>query len=544
MAVDYIKSLNAGSGLNTTEIIDALITAERQPAADQITSAREEKTVSISSLGKLKQTLSTSQTGITAVEGTTGLTLENSGTAIGMTITDTSIARSFTNAVEVNQLAKAQTLVFSGFTSPTETVGTGSLGFSFGTWTNNSFSANSDRTTKTITLSAGADSLTNLKDAINAAGMDVTASIVKTTGTNYSLMIKSREGAAHAMRIAASADDGSSKLANINFTTNVSGNAIEQVAARNATMKLDGVSIIRETNTVSDLIQGVTLELKSTTTVSGGDTLSAKYKEDTALTAFKSLVTNINTLITELTSMTSRGGGSTAQKGEMPGDPFLTAQLRTLKKLTTTPINGFGSSPAYMTTYGVETQLDGTLKINEKKFKAAYVANPDGFAAIMDTRVTTTNSQITGSISGADFTPGSYPLVVSGGTATIDGIGMGKSGTTYTNGIGTTRGLSLNFAGTDASATVYIGRSVAQSVIDFTTEMLKTSGKIETKISTLNTGIADDDLELTKLDERMDTVRSRYVSRFSAMEAVSNQMRQTGEALTNMMDAWRSSLDN
>ena len=42
MAVDYIKSLNAGSGLNTTEIIDALITAERQPAADQITSAREE----------------------------------------------------------------------------------------------------------------------------------------------------------------------------------------------------------------------------------------------------------------------------------------------------------------------------------------------------------------------------------------------------------------------------------------------------------------------------------------------------------------------
>ena len=119
MAVDYIKSLNAGSGLNTTEIIDALITAERQPAADQITSAREEKTVSISSLGKLKQTLSTSQTGITAIEGTTGLTLENSGTAIGMTITDTSIARSFTNAVEVNQLAKAQTLVFSGNTSPT-----------------------------------------------------------------------------------------------------------------------------------------------------------------------------------------------------------------------------------------------------------------------------------------------------------------------------------------------------------------------------------------------------------------------------------------
>ena len=80
--------------------------------------------------------------------------------------------------------------------------------------------------------------------------------------------------------------------------------------------------------------------------------------------------------------------------------------------------------------------------------------------------------------------------------------------------------------------------------LDFTTELLRNDGTIEKKITAFNTGIADDDLAMTELDERMDKIRSRYVSRFSAMEAVSNQMRQTGEALTNMMDAWRSSLDN
>ena len=52
MATDYLSALNIGSGLNTTEIIDSLVNAERAPREKVINTAKEEKTVSISALGQ------------------------------------------------------------------------------------------------------------------------------------------------------------------------------------------------------------------------------------------------------------------------------------------------------------------------------------------------------------------------------------------------------------------------------------------------------------------------------------------------------------
>ena len=72
MAVDYLSALNVGSGLNTTEIIDALVEA-RAPKASEIDSAKEKRTVEISSLGQIKQGFETFDTSIAPVEEITGL---------------------------------------------------------------------------------------------------------------------------------------------------------------------------------------------------------------------------------------------------------------------------------------------------------------------------------------------------------------------------------------------------------------------------------------------------------------------------------------
>ena len=48
MAVDYLSALNVGSGLNVTQIVDALIDAERVPRETQINEQIEERTVSVS----------------------------------------------------------------------------------------------------------------------------------------------------------------------------------------------------------------------------------------------------------------------------------------------------------------------------------------------------------------------------------------------------------------------------------------------------------------------------------------------------------------
>ena len=55
MATDYLSALNAGSGLNVTQIVDALVDAERVPKQEKIDEAKETASVKISALGSLKK---------------------------------------------------------------------------------------------------------------------------------------------------------------------------------------------------------------------------------------------------------------------------------------------------------------------------------------------------------------------------------------------------------------------------------------------------------------------------------------------------------
>ena len=191
MAVDYLSALNIGSGLNTTEIIDALVEAERAPKASEITTAKEKRTVEISSLGQVKQGFETLDTGLSAVEQITGLSTSASGSSIEVELTDAKVASNFSHSIEISSVAAGQTLVFGGYSSETASTGTGSLTFSFGTWnSDNSFTANSDRSDVTVELETGKGTLADLRDAVNSADMDVTASILKTGSSTYALVLK------------------------------------------------------------------------------------------------------------------------------------------------------------------------------------------------------------------------------------------------------------------------------------------------------------------------------------------------------------------
>ena len=108
-----------------------------------------------------------------------------------------------------------------------------------------------------VTLATGAGTLADLRDGINNADMDVTASILKTGDLTYALVLKAREGAAHAMRITATEDPGAAGLNNFAYSTPDS--SVQTIAAADAKFDMDGVTITRETNEVTDLIKGVTL---------------------------------------------------------------------------------------------------------------------------------------------------------------------------------------------------------------------------------------------------------------------------------------------
>ena len=176
---DYLSALNAGSGLNVTQIVDALVDAERVPKQKAIDEAKETANVKISALGSLKNELSVFQTNANSLDGQTGLLLSSSTSNVSLSRTDSSVASEFSHTVNVTSIATAQVLNFnnggSGFSSVTADIGIDELSLRFGTWSGSSFTTNSDyASATTLNFTAGSTSLTDVRDAINNANIGVT----------------------------------------------------------------------------------------------------------------------------------------------------------------------------------------------------------------------------------------------------------------------------------------------------------------------------------------------------------------------------------
>ena len=538
MAVDYLSTLNAGSGLNTTEIIDALVDAERAPQENQISKQREQRTVQISSLGQVKQGFESLDTGLAPANGLTGLVASRTGTALDIEIDDVATARAFSHSLAIDSIAAAQTLVFGGHSGETASVGTGSLTLSFGTWADDgTFSANTDRTDLTVNVTADDNSLAGLRDAINASSDEVSATILKTGSSSYALVVKSREGAAHAMRITATEDAGASGLATFAYTS--VDTDIETVTAADASLELDGTTITRETNEISDLLDGIKLTLKSTT--STASLVTAKYDTATASTTMKLILDGINDLNDILKEMGQRGG-SAGEEGPLAGDPLIRSLQRQLKGYTTMAIPGFKDEPVYLTDFGAKTERDGTITLDEAAFNKAYEANPESFAAITNSQIVSSSGLITTSVIGGPPKAGVYSFdIADDDSATINNEAMTLNGSTYSIATGDAAGLRLTKIGDGADASIYVGKSLIETLSDFTEEVLSLGGGLDLKIDRYNEDLAVYESDLIALDDRIEALRARHVKQFAAMESAVASLKETEKSLENMMEAWKAS---
>ena len=541
MTVDYLSSLNVGRGLNTTEIIDALVEAERAPKASEINTAKEKRTVEISSLGQIKQGFETFDNGLAPVEEITGLSASSNGAAIDVKISDAKLATSFNHSMEVTTVAAGQTLVFDGYSNATASTGTGSLTFSFGTWnSDNSFTANGDRSDVDVSLATGSGTLADLRDGINSANMDVTASILKTGDSTYALVLKAREGAAHAMRITAAEDSGATGLNNFAYTA--PDNSIQTIAAADAKFDMDGVTIIRETNEVTDLIKGVTLTVKSTT--SAAETISGIYDGTLAEAAMQIMVDQINTISTTLRDLSKRGAAG-QEGGPLAGDPYVMLLRRKLRGYTTTPVTGFGDSDIYLTDFGVTTNRDGSLSLDSAKFQRTFLANPDAFTAMTTSRITTGSELVSATVAGTYPKEGVYTFdIASDNSATLDGTAMTVSGSDYTVTGHDAGGLKLTITSGGADTNVYVGKSLFESLDDFSRDILASSSDLQKKITSYNDDVSEYDEDLAALDESINRLRLRHEAQFAAMNAAVASLKETEKALDNMMEAWKAGLQS
>lgn len=135
MAVDYLSAINSGgSGLNITQIVESLVEAETAPQLDMVNKKIDSKTLEISALGEVAKELDLLKTTTALLSNKTKLSVSSASTKNTISITSPSVAKTFSSDLTVSSLATPQTLEFTGFTSPTQSVGSGNIVVDFGNW--------------------------------------------------------------------------------------------------------------------------------------------------------------------------------------------------------------------------------------------------------------------------------------------------------------------------------------------------------------------------------------------------------------------------
>ena len=110
--------------------------------------------------------------------------------------------------------------------------------------------------------------------------------------------------------------------------------------------------------------------------------------------------------------------------------------------------------------------------------------------------------------------------------------------TVYAPTSGDLLGISVTPSQTVASASIFVGQSLIDTLSDYIDASIASAGDLASRKTQVTTEITELNLETAKLDSRMEDVRKRYTKQFSAMEALVTSMNNTGEFLTNMMDAF------
>jgi len=548
-SVDYLSILNQkGSGLNITQIVDSLVEADTVPKKNMLEEDKTVKQTEISAFASLASELNLLKSDLSSMANSNKYVPVSGNSNLAISVSDNSVATAFSSDVTVNSLASHQTLQFSGsspYTSPTASIGQGTLTLNLGTWnvSGNSFTNKSTPVTHTVTVDANNNTLQGLASSINALS-GISASVLQTSAGVYSLVVKSPMGADNAIKI--TTDDA--QLDDFRADPTIVGmpkNAQKQVAS-DAELIVDGITVKRTSNSISNIFSGYTLDLKGET-----DTLTpanfnvrSSLDVDTAFDNAKSLVDRLNLTRNYFDELMDRGVED-GEAGTLSNDPVMRSISNRIRKLTESNIVGFGANSRYLSELGIQTKRDGTLLINERSFKDAVEKDPSSYDAIFNSSITSSNSNLL--LSKTSFskpTPGTYSYRHSSGDSYLDNIKLLKgtdsiTGLDYYSAVdGGPAGITIIPQSSVSSAFVYVGESMLDKMDSYIENILSSSGDIERRKTSLNQDLTDIDDGLLDINRKVDVIRERYLEQFSAMESAVTSLKGTSEYLENMVKSW------
>ena len=541
MAVDYLSTLNSGgSGLNITQLVDSIVAAEIEPTKALINKQVSKNDLAISEVAKFRARAATLE-GALSVAGATGLfQVQSSSAATAIAVTDMGALETGSISVKTTQLATRQVLEFEGFASLDAAIPAGTLTIETGSWSaDNVFTTNPDSTAQTVAIASGGTSLSEFSTDLNAI-TGVTAQVIAKGDGTFSLSVMSEYGAENALRLTASSNGPT------DFDTSDGGHEI--TAAQDAELIVNGITISRETNSISDIVAGATLTLNEVT--SSNVTLSVATNATTATADLQALIDQINTMRSYLEAATARGANG-AEPGALAGDASISAIKRELSSITTAPLNGFGNDPVYLSEVGVKTNRDGSLSLDATQLEKILISNPEKLDAIYNSVNSMELDSLSVAFSSSATPPEgahSFAYDAVSDTATLNEISLSSRINSagdrefYKIG-GTFNGLVIN-AGThvqadgDLSSKVYVGQSLVDKLSTYLETITATSGDITKKETYLNSRSSEYKEQLTEADTKADIIQARELRKFAEMEKAVTQLKSTGDYITTLMDAW------
>ena len=402
------------------------------------------------------------------------------------------------------------------------------------------FTAN-DSTTASITLSGNLQAVTSQLNAVtgisaklvntgnNGAGNPVYSIVVSgvSTGTKSGFQIT----ASGAARWETSAYPGG----------NTNNNSFNQFGT-DASLNLDGVTVSRTTNTITDLIDGVSINLKADS--SGTVQYTASRSETDVKNTVEKVISSLNNYKKELDRLTyiDVDGGD---NGPLAMDPAVGMLKSKLKKLTMSALTGHAEKNIYLSNLGIKTNSSGEYYFDKVTFGKTYIANPEYFSALKDDNIS--SNLLASSVVKSQFTKipsGTYEVKYDGTSSTWK---FGDTTLTRVAYNGGSKFTSVTYPGLVIETTaaspdafkIFVGKSFSQSFVELADSILSTSSSIKAAETAYTTSNADISEKLDKLATKEKLLTTRYTTQFGEMEQAMTQFNSTKTLLENFIESWK-----
>lgn len=385
MSVDILGALGAGSGLNVKNLVSQLVDAEKVPQQALLDGRTTRLQAKVSAMSTFRSSLDALvgalDKRITA-GSLSGIPGVSDPGALGLKVTGGTLVPR--QSIEILQLARAQTLS-SATIAPDAAFGEGTLTIRFGTVAGTDAATGFDAgalADLSVTIGPDDTSLVAVRDAINnaavGAGAPVQASIIADADGSR-LVIRGQSGAESGFVVETAGDPALEQFA---FNPDTAAGMTRNQSAADSEIRVEGVTVRRPTNSVTDVIEGATLSLYR---ASPGTSIVIEAQRDT-----EDMADTVSTLASALNELLGIGKNlsaaatDTSSAGALVSDSATRRTLSSLSQLGSTPlVAADGNAPTMLAEIGLTMSRSGTFSVDTAKLAKAIASFPDAIEAMV-----------------------------------------------------------------------------------------------------------------------------------------------------------------